>query len=432
MLRNVGAEKKKSAKKTKSKRSSKRRAAEPVEDQAAEQPLPPSAAATIEEDPNKTDDPFDDQADVISSNYSIPNLPSTLAKQAILVDTSSGAILFEKNADMSMAPSSMSKIATVCYVLGKVRAGELQLDTTFSVPASAYRKEGSTMFLKQGQDVSVHDLLLGIIITSGNDAASTIAIRIAGSEDAFSEDLTCFVHSIGATNSTFTNASGLPDPLHQTTARDLYIIAKYAIEAFPEYYSWYSQPSFSFNNVTQKNRNTLLTQDIGCDGLKPGRTQAGGFGTVASAHKNGRRVILVVNGYKSERDLNKDAKALLLWGLGEFENSHLFKAGAPIVRLPVWYGKESYVTAVVDKDIALTLPKTHLRAVRGELCYDIPLASPIRKGDQVGEVLITSSALTEPIVIPLRAAISVEEAGFFKKVGDSFRYLLWGGRVPEK
>ncbi|MDR3285601.1 MAG: D-alanyl-D-alanine carboxypeptidase [Holosporales bacterium] len=369
--------------------------------------------------------------EIISSNYAFANLPSTLAKQAILQDFNSGAILFEKNADELMTPSSITKIATASFIFNKIQEKQLSLDTIFVVSANAFRKEGSSMFLKQGQKVSLKDLLLGLIVLSGNDAAVTIAEGACGDEKVFASELTSFVISIGATNTHFINASGLPDEKHKTTARDILAITRYTINTFPKEYKSYSVKEFTFNGVKQFNRNTLLNQEIGCDGVKTGKTESGGCGIVASINQNGRRLILVVNGYLSEKDREKDAKALLLWGMKMFRNQSLYKANEVIAQIPVWYGNESYLPITVENDLIITLPRLAGNNVKIELHYDTPISAPVNKGDRIGEIQITSDSFKTPIVIPLVASISIRSAGFFKKVYDSFLYLIWGIRMPD-
>jgi D-alanyl-D-alanine carboxypeptidase (penicillin-binding protein 5/6) len=367
----------------------------------------------------------------ICSEYNLSNFPSTLAKQAILVDFNSGIVLFSKNADKQTSPSSMTKITTACLVFSRIRTGELTFDTEFVVPQSAYRKEGSSMFLKSGQKVPVGQLLLGLIVQSGNDAAATLAYGICGGEKAFAAEMTSYVRSLGAVNTNFEHASGLPGPLHKTTVRDLATIASHAISAFPEYYDMYSHKDFTFNGVRQFNKNVLLGGDIGCDGMKTGKTDDGGYGIVASVKNGDRRLILVVNGYKTEQERKEDATALLCWGMKTFTNRLLYKANEIVVQVPVWYGNESRLPITVEEDLVITLPRFAERDFKMFVYYDTPVSAPIKKGERVGQIKITSGALKMPIIVPLVASVSVREAGFFKKIYDSLLYLIWGMRAPE-
>jgi D-alanyl-D-alanine carboxypeptidase (penicillin-binding protein 5/6) len=365
-----------------------------------------------------------------SSHYNLASLPSTAANQAYLIDFESGAVLFEKNASILMSPSSMTKIATACYVAHKIQQNELSLDSKFPVSRNAYRKEGSTMFLNIGQNVLVSDLLGGLIVASANDAAVVLGEGISGSESAFAQELTSYVRSWGCMQTNFTNASGLPDGPHKTTASDLAIIACHAVLDFPGIWPIYSQNEFTFNGVTQPNKNVLLNREIGCDGLKTGHTNDGGYGIVATCVQGGRRLILVVNGYKSEQERASDASALIGWGAKMFVNHFLYKRNTTVVKIPVWYGEESELPVTVESDVIITLPRASRFDARIVLHYYTPVPAPIQKGTQVGEIVITSNAMKRPIIVPLIASISVKEGGFWKKVVDSFLYLVWGARRP--
>lgn len=366
-----------------------------------------------------------------TSPYALSALPVTAAKQALLIDVASGAALYEKNADQLMSPSSMTKIATACFVAHKLQMNEITWDTTFTVSKNAYRLEGSTAFLNIGQKVTIRDLLETLIVVSANDAAVTLAEGLCGTEAVFAEALTAFVRDLGATHTTFMNASGLPHSQHKTTARDLAQIALYALKNAPEVYPLYKETSLTFNNITQPNKNTLLRRNIGCDGIKTGHTNDGGFGIVASCIQDGRRLLLVVNGYKSEQERSNDACALLTWGGKMFENRLLYKAGQTVARLPVWYGDESFVPVTVAKDVVLTLPKGMEKGVQVFLRNEVPLRGPLSEGTTLGEIHITGGPLLKPIVVPLVAQKEVGKAGFLKKVQDALFYLFVGLKKPE-
>jgi D-alanyl-D-alanine carboxypeptidase (penicillin-binding protein 5/6) len=364
-----------------------------------------------------------------SSPYNIP-LPTTTAKHAYLLDIDSGIVLFELNAHEQMSPSSMTKIATACFVASKLKLSDMNLDTKFTVSRQAYRKEGSTMFLNIGQQVSVEELLNGLIVSSGNDAAVTLAEGFCGSEAVFASELTSWVRSFGAVHTNFVNGSGLPSPEHKTTAYDLALISIRAIKDFPEFFHLYSKKSFTFNGVTQPSKNELLRRDIGCDGLKTGHTNDGGYGVVATTIQDGRRLLLVVNGYASEQERVADACSLLSWGAKTFINHYCYKSNALIAKIPVWYGEESELPVSVENDVVITLPRSAQYDAKIVLRYESPVAAPIQKGTQVGEIIITSKSMGRPIIVPLVASISVKEGGFFKKLSDSFTYLVWGARKP--
>lgn len=368
-------------------------------------------------------------SDIIASDYHSISYPSTRAKYVFLQDFESGAILFAKNPDALMTPSSMTKMVTASLIFDKIKSGVLSLDSTFTVSSQAYHKEGSTMFLKLGQKVSVEDLLSGLIIVSGNDAAITLAEGASGSEQAFAEEMTSFAHSIGAVNSQFTNSNGIPDPMHKSTARDLALIARHVITDYP--YDLYSQDEFTFNGVTQHTRNTLLSKNIGCDGIKTGQTKEGGFGITATCVQDGRRLILVTNSYHSHSEREQDAVALLSWGTRAFVNRTLYKSNELVIQVPVWYGEESYLPVTVEAPVVVTLPRAMQKDLKVVLHYDTPISAPVKKGDKIGEIQISAHALKQPFRIPLIASVDIREAGFFKKVKDSFLYLIWGIRKPE-
>lgn len=373
--------------------------------------------------------PLPQKTNKLHSDYKLQSLPATGARQLILQDVSSGAILLEKNPDEQMAPSSMTKMVTASVIADKVQSGQIALDTRFIVSKNAYNREGSSMFLKQGQKVSVQDLLTGLIVVSGNDAAVALAEGASGSEAAFAEEMTAFARASGAVNTHFVNAHGLPHPDHWTTARDLLRIARRILQEYP--YELYSQKEFTFNGVHQVSRNVLLQRDIGCDGIKTGNTSAGGFGITASCAQGGRRLVLVANGYQSAGERADNAELLLTWGMKAFVNRKLYSANKLIIQVPVWYGEESYVPVTVDADVVVTLPRAAQKDLRVLLCYNTPVSAPVQKGAPIGEIQISSAAFRKPMIVPLVASVDIREAGFFKKVKDSLLYLVWGIRKPE-
>ena len=262
----------------------------------------------------------------------------TSAKQAILIDNATGAVLFEKDADMLMEPSSMSKIMTIYMIFERLADGSLKLDDTLPVSEKAWRKGGSKMFVKVGDRVSVEDLLRGIIIQSGNDATIVIAEGLAGDEKSFAAEMTDRARELGLESSMFTNASGWPDEDHRVTARDMALLAKLTIENFPQYYGYYAELEFIYNGIRQGNRNPLLYKNMGADGLKTGHTVNAGYGLTASAIRDGRRLILVINGLGSASGRSREAERLIEFGFREFSNYALFEAGEAIGEADVWLG----------------------------------------------------------------------------------------------
>ena len=286
----------------------------------------------------------------------------TAAREALLVDFETGTVLYDKAANDQMPPSSMSKLMTVLMVFERLKEGSLSLDETFRVSENAWRKGGaasggSTMFLEPNTEVRVEDLLRGIIIQSGNDACIVVAENLMGSEEAFAEAMNKRAQEIGMTGSHFTNATGLPNPEHYVTPHDLALLARHLITDFPEFYPIFKEEKFSYNGITQSNRNPLLYTMPGADGLKTGHTSVAGYGLTASAVMNDRRQILVVNGLNSVRQRSDEAQKLMDWGFRNFENRTLFTKGEIVENAEVWLGKQPTVPLTVTDDIELTLPR---------------------------------------------------------------------------
>jgi serine-type D-Ala-D-Ala carboxypeptidase (penicillin-binding protein 5/6) len=354
----------------------------------------------------------------------------TLAKEVVLMDADTGAILFEKNADVPMAPASMSKLMTVYIVFERLRDGRLSLDDTFRISENAWRKGGaksgsSTMFLEPGKRVRIEDLIRGIIVQSGNDACIVIAEGLSGSEEAFADEMTSRAHHLGLKNSIFKNATGWPHPDHRMSPKDLATLAKLTIEQFPEYYHYYSERSFIYNGIKQNNRNPLIYKEMGSDGLKTGHTQESGYGLTGSATRGDRRLIVVVNGLQSKKERAREPERLLEWGFREFGNYHLLSAGEIIKEASVWLGMEPMVPLVIENDLNLTLHKKTRREMKVIVNYRSPIPAPIKKGDRVA--MLTISAPGEKTVeVPLLAAANVERLGLVGRVIAAFKHILWG------
>ncbi len=359
----------------------------------------------------------------------IPEI-EVFAKQAILVDDQTGTVLMQKNADELMHPSSMTKIMTAYLVVKKIKEGVVQPDTVLTVGKEAWRTEGSSMFLNLNDQVSVKDLLKGVIIQSGNDASIVLAHGLSGSESVFAEEMTRLAHEMGAIHTTFKNATGLPQPDHLTTARDLIIISQHAIHDHPDYYSLYQEKTLTYGGITQGNRNPLLYKDMGCDGIKTGHSEAGGYGMAASCIHQDQRFLLVINGLSSMQARADEATRIMTWALKTFYHQKIFSAQQLIDQIPVWYGHENYLPITVGKDALVVLPRLGCKDLKVKLSYDSPMASPIEKGTVVGKIMVTSAVLPHPVEFPLVAAISIAKASFFKRLKDSFTYLLWG--IPQE
>ena len=354
----------------------------------------------------------------------------SIAKQAILIDTTTGAVLFGKNADMLMPPSSMSKMMTVYMLFERLRDGSLSMDDTFSISENAWRKGGaksggSTMFLIPGKKVRVEDLIRGIIVQSGNDACIVVAEGLASSEEAFAEEMTARAKELGLKNSVFKNSTGWPDPEHLTTARDLAILAQRTIEDFPGFYHYYKETEFTYNGIRQINRNPLLYRDIQVDGLKSGHTQDAGYGLTASATKGDRRLILVVNGLASKKERRREPDRLLAWGLREFNNYKLFSAGEEVTKAEIWLGKEAQVALMIEKEMLITLSRKARRKMKVAVHMESPVPAPIAKGQKIAKLVVTAPGF-DPIEVPLIATQPVERLGLFGRLGTALKAIIWG------
>ncbi len=349
----------------------------------------------------------------------------TKAQQAIIVDDETGTVLFEKNADAPMAPSSMSKIMTMYMLFERLANGSLALDDTFPVSERAWRKGGSKMFVEVGKRVSIEDLIRGIIVQSGNDACIVVAEGLAGDEKAFAAEMTERGRDLGLTASTFKNASGWPEKGHVTTARDLARLASRTIRDFPQYYHYYGEKNFTYNGIRQGNRNPLLYKDIGADGLKTGHTEIAGFGLTASAKRGDRRLVLVLNGLDSMRERSQESERLLDYGFREFDNYRLFSAGETVTEADVWLGDTPTLALVVEDDMVVTLRRKARRDMEVKVVYEGPLPAPIARGTQVG-TLIVSAPDTPEIEVPLVAGADVGELSMFRRIGAAIGYLVWG------
>ena len=355
----------------------------------------------------------------------------TTAREAILVDATTGRVMLDKSADAPMPPSSMSKLMTVYMVFERLQEGSLSLDDEFVVSEDAWRRGayksgGSMMFLEPGQRVRVEDLLRGIIVQSGNDASIVIAENLAGSEAAFAGEMNEKAREIGLTGSNFTNATGLPDPDHYMTARDLSTLVNRTINDFPEFYPLYRETEFTYNGHHQYNRNPLLYNGSGADGLKTGYTSVAGYGLAASAVRDDRRLILVVNGFDDKRRRAQEPNRLLDWGFREFDNYALFHAGETVAKAPVWLGGGSGdVDLVIEQDLLLTLPRKARQDMRVSVRYDSPIPAPVKAGSRVAELVVTAPG-EEDVRIPLVAGNEIGVLGLVGRLGAALNYLLWG------
>ena len=356
---------------------------------------------------------------------SVARALETNAKQAVLLDFETGAELYSKNADEKMPPASMTKMMTVYLLFERLAEGRLSLDDELLVSRKAWKKGGSKMFVEAGKNIKVEDLIRGIVVQSGNDATIVVAEGLAGNEVAFAREMTDKARELGMSNTTFRNASGWPDPEHRTSARDLAILAEATIRNFPDYYKYYSEREFTFSTISQRNRNPLLGRLKGADGLKTGHTENAGYGLTASAIRNGRRLILVLNGMPSDRVRKNESQRILDWGFREFGNFNLFAADEKITSGGVWLGEKSSIPLLAKEGVLLTMERKHRKSLKAIIRYMEPIPAPIKKGSKLGDIVV-NVADRSPIQIPLIAGEDVQRLGPSGRISAALGYLLWG------
>jgi serine-type D-Ala-D-Ala carboxypeptidase (penicillin-binding protein 5/6) len=333
----------------------------------------------------------------------------TKAKHAILMDADANLVLFEKDADQLVPPASMSKLMTLAVVFRELKAGHITLETEFPVSEHAWRTGGapsgsSAMFAPLNTKVTVSDLIQGITVQSGNDAAIILAEGISGTEDAFAKEMTKYAREIGLTKSTFVNATGLPAEGHLMTARELAMLARYLIYTYPEYYHYFGELEFKYRDkFVFRNRNPLIGSDLGVDGLKTGYIEEAGYGLVASAKRGEQRIILVVNGLNTKQEREGEPRRLIEWGFKSFKPFRLFDQGQKVSDALVWGGTQHYVPLVGEGNINIILPVTATGKVSASIVYQGPIKAPIRKGDRVAVLRVTSAESSATNDIPLYA-----------------------------
>lgn len=353
----------------------------------------------------------------------------TNAQFALMMDFETGAVLFSKDGDQPMAPASMAKLMTVAILFEKLKHRELRLEDTFTVSEQAWRlsvagkNESSKMFVSIGSQIKVEDLLRGIIVQSGNDACTVVAEHFSGSEAAFSDLMNAEAKKIGLKGSVFKNASGLPDPEMQVTAHDLAILAAYLIREFPDLYRFFGEQEFTWNGIKQANRNLLLGSYPGADGLKTGHTLASGYGMVASAVQDGRRLILVVNGLKSEAERAAETKRLFDLAFREFRTYALLKAGEVVGEAEVWAGEVRGVPLAVRQPVKLLMRRASRDGLKVKLDYLEPVIPPVARGQELGKLTITAPGVPD-MVVPVYAGADVEAGGLITQIKVGLKEIL--------
>lgn len=353
----------------------------------------------------------------------------TTARNAIVIDFQTGAVLLDKKADQRIPTASMSKIMTAYTVYTYLRDGKAKLDDILPVSEHAWRTglggDQSRMYVPYPGRVKIEDLLRGMIVQSGNDACVVLAEGLAGSEEAFVEKMNEIGQKMGLTNSHFVNVHGLPAPDHYMSPRDLVILSRRLIEDFPQYYRYEAEKEFTYNAIKQGNRNPLLYKDLGADGIKTGHTDEAGYGLVGSAVRSGRRVIFVLAGMTSLKERGRESERILDWSYREFSNFTAVRANEPIDDAPVWMGKVDRVPVAPTRDATVTLWRAARKDVKVTAAYGGAVKAPVAKGQIVGTLRIVAPD-NDPVEIPLAATQEIERLGPFGRMAAAAGYLLWG------
>ena len=351
-----------------------------------------------------------------------PTPPTIKARAYILQDYDSGSVLVEVNADERLEPASLTKMMTVYVALAQLADGKFQIDDPVLISKKAWKMGGSKMFIEVGKQVPVEDLLKGIIIQSGNDASVALAEFVAGDESAFADLMNQYARQLGMTNSNFVNASGLPQPEHYTTARDMAILAAALIRDFPVYYPLHAIRSYTWNDIKQYNRNPLLRRDDSVDGVKTGHTESAGYCLVASAKQGEMRLVSALMGSASEDARLTETQALLRYGFRFFETNRVYESGAPITRVRVWQGQSEQLEMGIADDLYLTVPRGELGRLATDVVVEEKILAPVRAGQQLGVVSISlgGEAIAQR---PLIALAEMPQGGLWRRMSDTVK--LW-------
>ena len=355
------------------------------------------------------------------------------APSVVLQDFLSGEILYEKDADREIYPASMTKIMTSIIAFEMLKNGEISLDDKFLVSEKAWKLSTagySSMFIMVGDEVSVENLLRGIIVASGNDACIALAEGIAGSEEEFAIIMTTKAKEIGMQNTNFSNSSGINDPDNYSTLKDILIMSNYLIKNFPEYYSYFSEEEFTWDRtggdpITQGNRNPLLYKNIGADGIKTGYLAVEKYSLASSVERNGRRLVAVASGFKTKKDRSKESMKLHMWGFTNFDTIKISDSKESISEFDVWLGKQSKVKGYVNDNIYKTIKKGRKRELKVIVEYDGPIEAPIDKDQEIGilKVYYKNELISEHTIL---SKDNVKKVNLFSRIAKSINYLIWG------
>jgi len=360
--------------------------------------------------------------DPVTSAPPVPAPPELGARSYMLMDFNSGRVLVDHNADMRVEPASITKLMTAYVVFHGLAEGKLKLDDIVVVSETAWRTGGSRMFIEPNMQVTVEDLIRGMVIQSGNDASVALAEHMAGSEEAFAQLMNYYATQLGMQNTHFVNATGLPDPEHYTTAHDVVLLSVATIRDFPEYYKWYSEKEFTFNNIRQHNRNTLLWRDPAIDGLKTGHTESAGYCLAASAKREGMRLVSALMGSATESSRASETQTLLNYGFRFFETVQLYQAGQELAQARIWKGVAEEIPLGVAGELFVTIPSGRYDDLEAQVQMQPQLTAPLAAGDVVGQINVR---LGDEVVASrdLVTLAAVEQAGFFGSAWDGLR--LW-------
>ncbi|MGB3609979.1 MAG: D-alanyl-D-alanine carboxypeptidase family protein [Cellvibrio sp.] len=358
-----------------------------------------------------------------SQQIIIPSPPQLAASGYLLIDADTGAVLVEHNADERLPPASLTKMMSSYIVSEEIESGRISEEDMVNISVKAWRMGGSKMFIREGTQVSVKDLLLGVIVQSGNDATVALAEYISGSEDAFVDVMNQKAALMGMTSTHFENSTGWPAEGHLTTARDLGILARAIINDHPEHYALYKEKYFVWNDIRQPNRNLLLFRDETVDGLKTGHTEEAGYCLVASAKRNGMRLISVVMGTASENARAAESQKLLAYGFRYYETLSLYNAGTELSKTRVWGGKTNEVALGIAQDIKLTLPRGRQEELQANMHINEVIKAPIETGQSLGKLTIELDGKVQAEA-DLIALQPVEKAGFFARLWDSIKLFF--------
>ena len=365
-------------------------------------------------------------------NFAFANI-EVKARTAILQDFLSGEILYEKEPDRSIYPASMTKIMTSIIAFDLIKSGDLSLDDKFLISENAWRLSTagySSMFIMVGDEVSVENLLKGIIVASGNDACVALAEGIAGTEEEFAIMMTTKAKELGMENTNFSNSSGINDPDNYSTVKDILIMSNYLIKNYPDYYKWFSEKEFTWDRtggdpITQGNRNPLLYKNFGADGIKTGYLAVEKYSLASSIIRKGRRLIAVGSGFETKNSRSRESSKILIYGLTNFDLVEIAKSENPIDKVDVWLGKENQLDVYVDKDIYKTIKKGQKKLLKVSMNYSGPIEAPIKKNQTIGtlKVVYNQEVVGE---YKLLASKDIKKVNIFIRLIRSINYLIWG------